>query len=137
MKETILFVSHDHSFLQEIATCIGSLRHRGFISAGTYESYLDVRKDARAIKLPKTVNASAKAETPKTSKETYVLRKEIASTESKIARLEQEIEKLTAVFAQTEYGSAKWDEASNKLATTKKQLAELTVKWESLLQQEA
>ncbi len=134
---TILFVSHDHSFLQGIATCIWELTPQGIHAyPGTYESYLYAKKALEQGNEPKATSIpKLQAQAPKTSKDSYNLRKEIASTESKISRLEGEILKLNNVFGQQKYGSAAWDEASEKLDATKKQLSELTAHWESLIAQ--
>ncbi len=105
---TLLIVSHDHSFLQGIATCIWELTPQGIHAyPGTYESYLYAKKALEQGNEPKATSMpKPQAQAPKTSKDSYNLRKEIASTESKISRLEGEILKLNNVFGQQKYGSA-------------------------------
>lgn len=131
---TIVFVSHDHNFLQSLATTIWELTPSGIHSyPGTYESYLDMKKVSERTEEHKPLVQNRAQEAQRTQKEQHALRKEIAAVESKIEKLERELEKLTHSFSRYEYGSADWEETSIKFTSTQKQLSELITLWESLL----
>ena len=129
---TLLFVSHDHSFLQNIATCIWELTPTGIERyPGTYESYLDWKKLVH--KEPAQEMSTQQVVVQRSSKEQYMQRKEIAALETKIEKLEKEIERLTLAFADCEYNSQSWQDIQAKLTATKKQLGEVAGDWEKLM----
>ncbi len=133
---TLLFVSHDHSFIQAIATCIWELTPNGIhVYPGSYESYLDIKKSREQASEQKSMAPAGQSQAQRPAKENYALRKEISAVESKIERLEKEIERLNLGFAHLEYGSYQWDQATKKLETAKKQLVDVTAQWESLTAQ--
>lgn len=129
---TILFVSHDHAFIQELATSIWELTPSGIVHfPGTYEEYLYTKKQTELAQTNTTSQQPSVTVSPvQSNKENYGRHKEIAALESKIARCEKDIEKLVKIFGETEYGSPQWIEAETKHEAAKKLLAELTAQWE-------
>ena len=134
---TILFVSHDHSFLESLATRIWELTPQGLNDyPGTYESFLEYKKSQ--IEVPGQTSKAQGGDghlqdiTP-TGKESHMLRKEVRALETKIARLERDIEVINQSFVKLEYGSDEYDLAAQKLKAAKQRLGELMVQWESLM----
>lgn len=132
---TMLFVSHDHSFLEMIATRIWELTPDGIHDyPGTYESYLYAKKNLENnIQQPQPAQKKQEIKPEQSSKNQYETKKQIASLESKIEKNEKEIQRLTQQFAEVDYGSTHYKELETKLAAVRKQLSENTVLWEQLI----
>ncbi len=129
---TMLFVSHDHSFIESLATRIWELTPYGLNDfPGTYESFLYYKKQRENQTSLEHVRINL-SEKPK-GKEQYVAKKELSSLENKIAKLEKEIERLNHTFFDLSYGSPEYQVASEKLTKKKEQLATLTSQWEELM----
>ncbi len=131
---TILFVSHDRSFIESLATRVWELGPTGLYDyPGTYESYVDFKKasqegnQAQSFTQPQT---NGSAEKPKQGKEAYEQRKEIAALVNKIARVEREIEELTQEFATIEYGTKAYENAAWKLRQKQNLFKDLSEQWE-------
>ena len=125
---TILFVSHDHSFLEALATRIWELTPTGLHDyPGTYEGFLAHKKQQDAPVI------SSAAPAPQKAKQSMTQKKELASLESKIEKLERSLEKLRNSFCTLEYGSASYAQAAAQLKETEKQLEELVAQWEAKL----
>jgi len=98
---TILFVSHDHDFIQELATDILELSPNGLYHyPGKYEEFLQDSKkhepttQKNATKEPKQKEKPAELSTQK--------RRDIRKTEQKIAKLEKQLEKREKLGTITE-----------------------------------
>lgn len=97
---TILFVSHDRYFMNNLATLTVELSRQGTETyLGNYDYYLDKKAEAAAIaaeKAPETVTATSAA--PSTDQQQYQLNKEQQKQERKLQRevtaLEQQLEEL-------------------------------------------
>ena len=126
---TMIFVSHDHAFLQELATRVWELTPNGIIDhLGTYESYLAYKRSLDAP-APSVTPAQAKSVT-QANKDQYAQRKKIASLEKSIARQEKQIAELNESFYKLTFGTAEYDTQAMFLKQAKKKLANLTVQWE-------
>lgn len=160
-KGTVLLVSHDHDFLQRIATRIFELTpHMLHSYQGSYEAYLayknDREKETHAaspvtgtqIPEPKTGQAfnqptrkpsGQKTAGPQTAdskaarKEQYVQRKEVASLESKIERLEKEIPALQTALGLCDYGSSRYHEIIERIKKAQAALTQAQNRWEELI----
>ena len=134
---TILFVSHDHDFVNNLATHIIVLTADGAtLYHGTYDEYL-YQKQMTAVE-PHTPDEPAVHSTPSKmaakapSSNDFELHKKIASAERMISKLEVEITKIEETFAELDYGTPQFDAAMQKLHTLKDQLAAQVAAWEKL-----
>jgi ATP-binding cassette subfamily F protein 3 len=136
---TILFVSHDHTFVNDLATSILELSATGAHSYhGTYEQYLDQKRmaqDIRATEQPvqapqpqKTVSQSIDPKTDRLAQR--AAKEELARLERMIKKLEFEIMQLNRKFESLTYGTDDFATATDQLNKTQKKLAEVTKAWE-------
>lgn len=147
---TMLFVSHDQDFLNNVASCIIELTPHGvFRYEGNYDSYVWQKKQqalnqaAEAATKP-TVAAhdfkleskvKAKADGTPSQKELVELRKEMKSLENKIERLEADIATVSELFQAMTYGTAEYDKAMGHIEEKQKALKEHAARWEKLTEQ--
>jgi ATP-binding cassette, subfamily F, member 3 len=135
---TILFVSHDHDFVNELATHIIELTPSGTILYhGSYDEYLYqkqyVTPSVQEHKPePVATSAAAESETDNKNSHNHELRKKIRSLEQKIEKLEQEISNQELLFADLTYGSPDFVHASDALNVLKKQHKTVLAEWELL-----
>jgi ATP-binding cassette subfamily F protein 3 len=133
---TVMLVSHDHDFLQRIATRILELTPHALNSyKGSYESYLACKKE---MQRDTAGEESTKQEAPKakvvtSQKERYLQRKELTSIEGKIERLEAKTAELTTSLGAVEYGSKNYHEIVEQIKKNKTILADLSKQWEVLM----
>lgn len=140
---TILFVSHDHDFLQKVATRILELTPDGLLSyPGNYESYIYSKKyGQQESKQVTSVVQEFKQQPPVQQrapekvdqKQLYLGRKELKTLESKINRFEKEIAEMNKSFEKIEYGSEEYTVSAKKFEAHKKQLQEMQTRWEELV----
>lgn len=129
-KGTILFVSHDHDFVNQLATHTAFLTpDAAHLYEGSYEDYLSQQEGnlskSKSGKLAKNVdNAAADA--------SYDLRKQSRNLERQIERLEQDIAQLEEGYADLEYGTPEFDQQTVKVNNVKRKLAQIMQEWESL-----
>lgn len=132
---TILFVSHDRTFLDKLATMTLELTPQGLYSyAGNYTDYLyhkqavGLADAAPAHVTPvKKQEETKKVEATKSSlsgRELFEARKKAQSMERKIGKLEQQLVELTS----------SGDADVRKIQECQKEVATLTAEWEALLQ---
>lgn len=130
-KGTILFVSHDHDFVNHLASSILELTPEGVLRYhGNYESFLAQKR------LSNKQTAFAKTAAPSVSvaaeQESKSARKDLNKIERAISKLESDKEKIQASFADLEYGTPEFDKAQEKLEAITKELKALTKEWEAL-----
>jgi ATP-binding cassette subfamily F protein 3 len=127
---TILFVSHDHYFVQELATSIVELSETGALSyPGTYEEYLDQRR----VQVQAHEPAHGVLIQQKKFIQNASVRKvhdELAKLERKIQKLERERTQLHKQFETLIYGTPEFTQATEKLQHTEKMLEQLIQEWE-------
>jgi ATPase components of ABC transporters with duplicated ATPase domains len=138
---TILFVSHDRTFLNGLATDILELTpDRTYSYSGNYDAYLYHKKHLEA---PQTDEKHAKQQTAQKSdrqeqkpanKELYAQRKQVQQVESSIHKLEKELAAITAQFATLVYGTPSYKDTLNKMHMLEQKIKEQYATWEELLQ---
>jgi ATP-binding cassette subfamily F protein 3 len=136
---TMLFVSHDHDFVNNLATHIIVLTADGAtLYHGTYDEYLyqkmtSAARSAESTSFEAKTTEKQKKDAPaKSTLHSHELQKKIASTERTISKLELEINKIQESFADLEYGTPPFDTAMKQLHTLKDQLAAQLAAWEKL-----
>jgi ATP-binding cassette subfamily F protein 3 len=134
---TILFVSHDRTFLDELATRVLELRPDGVRSyKGNFESYQYAKHIEERVELqkqgatadPKKQSKPVKKETPKTED----TKKKLQDLESKIAKLEREAEAIANKFADVSWGSDEYKKLEAAHQGLKDQLAQAYEQWEEI-----
>lgn len=137
-KGTILFVSHDREFINQLATHTIELTHHGaHVYHGNYNDYLHHKKV-----MGQTDSYSNSSPAPKTSMPTQRLsnqelneqRKKITKIEHAIEKLEQKIATIEKSFLTLSYGTPAFTQAQQKLADLHKERAVYEQEWEALTQ---
>jgi ATP-binding cassette subfamily F protein 3 len=156
---TILFVSHDRSFLDSLANRIFELTPHKIISyKGNYESYLyqkhhqEVREsgeDSQAhthshartglsvpqktvTRTPDTNTQDSKQDKKQEEKDRYELRKKITNLERKIERCEQERDSLYKQYDQGDTQNDGFVSLNKKVQEVQQELEKLYDSWEAL-----
>jgi len=137
---TILFVSHDRSFLNSLATDILDLTLDGTFSyEGNYDDYLYYKKQMEQEEglSKKTKKKKPKSKDEKTSgKEGHLQRKQLKKVESSIGKLEKKIADLMKQFETIAYGTDEYSDASARLQKLQSDLAQKNQEWEMLMEQQ-
>ncbi|MCX5922412.1 MAG: ABC-F family ATP-binding cassette domain-containing protein [Candidatus Dependentiae bacterium] len=134
---TILFVSHDHDFINKLATRIIELTPSGTHGyLGNYESYLYQKKHETSA-APKAksafANLAAVAEAPKKpAGNQYEIKKLTRKLELKIAKLEKDIAAVEETFSNLTYGSQNFITTQENLNKLKAELKDAAHAWEEL-----
>lgn len=135
---TMLFVSHDHDFVNNLATHIIVLSADGAtLYHGSYDEYLYQKQMVEALRGKSSVHKTEpeQTHTDTTTKTTHTdgdRHKKISSVERMISKLELDITKVEESFADHEYGTPEFDAAMKKLHALKEQLATQVAAWEKL-----
>lgn len=132
---TILFVSHDHDFVNELATHTVFLKpDSAHLYEGSYEDYLN-QEELNNQKNHKTPNKSDHKKTSVTESEEskQEKRKQAGRLESQINKLEQEITKIEYGFDGLFYGTIEFDKQVKMLDDARAKLKTMQEEWESLL----
>lgn len=132
---TILFVSHDHDFVNHLATKILELTPKGaIVYHGNYEAFLAQKKEREAllgINSESSTTKSTHADSSSSSKRNS--QKQAHELEKLIAKLEASLQKSGERFAVLEYGTPEFDKEQVKYAATQKELDTAVKEWERLL----
>ncbi len=141
-KGTILFVSHDQGFINQLATHTIELTSTGtHVFAGNYEAYIYYKKqielDAQAVIEKTNAAANISAEKQKkgvvrTAQESQEIRKEIKKLERSIDQLEHEIMIIQQSFAQLTYGTTTFIAAHEALKKSEQHYKAAMERWEQL-----
>lgn len=132
---TIIFVSHDQDFVNQLATHIIELTPQGTsLYEGDYDSYEYQKQFALTGDngTAGNTNSNSSVKTSGAADGDSAKRKQIRTLEQKIAKMEQEKDAVALLFADLEYGTSAFDEAQKKFDTLNKQLATMTKEWEEL-----
>ncbi len=129
-RGTILFVSHDHDFVNQLATHTAFLTpDSAHLYEGSYEDYLKMQEDdlgksklSKGVKKPSGNDGSSDDG----------LRKQVRVLERQIERLESDIQDLENGYADLEYGTPEFDQQTAKLKTSQRKLAQIMREWEDL-----
>ncbi|MFT6765748.1 MAG: ATP-binding cassette subfamily F protein 3 [Alteromonas naphthalenivorans] len=136
---TMLFVSHDHDFVNKLATRIIELTPDGINSYfGNYESYLDQKRLACELSDPsQDKQQSSKNQKSSVSKENrkgdFDKKKETQKLERKIEKIEKDIERINMRFADLEYGTEEFSTAQRQSQEKEKELKAVQKEWEKFI----
>ena len=140
---TLLFVSHDRYFVNQVATKVLELTDNGVNEyLGNYDYYIE-KKDTVVGKY--TFTSSEKSKADKSSKDDWVKQKELSAKKGKLERelksIEKEIEELEIKISKLDEeladptnatNSAKLNELSTKKAEIEERITPIYDKWEEL-----
>ena len=125
---TMLFVSHDQDFVNNLATRIIELSENGIISFdGNYDAYMEFKnsfdkkttaKDAKA-----TVATKAVKESTLSKKELFELRKKYKNLENNMNKYKVELETLVAGMYNFAFGTPEYNQAQEKKDVLEKRIA--------------
>jgi ATP-binding cassette subfamily F protein 3 len=136
---TILFVSHDHDFINKLSNRVIELTPHGVHSYhGNYDLFLQQKRDSEQLnkKVESSVGNDASRNSEKEDrKANYAAKKDQQRLEAKIARLEAEIRRLQNSFADIDYGTPEFDETDKALDAAKAELETVQQEWEKLVAQ--
>ncbi len=133
---TMLFVSHDRDFINDLATHVMELTPEGtHIYHGNYDDF-GYQKECLANltepKEKKTSAAKTASAAPDTDDKADDQKRELRLLERKIEKYEQQIAQVGLQFADLEYGTPEFDTAQTKFNTLRKELSEAMAAWEKL-----
>jgi ATP-binding cassette subfamily F protein 3 len=127
---TLLFVSHDHDFINKLATHIIELTPQGSILyEGNYNDYL-YRKQHENVNSQQKIEKVHDQKQKKSDDTDHT--KQIKSLEHKINKLEHDISRIQQKFADLIYGTREFQDAQNKLKKAQQELEALMREWEKL-----
>lgn len=137
---TLLFVSHDHQFIQGLATEILELTPQGLHHyPGKYEEFLAYKKSKETPApgaAPKPVQKVKQEQKPMpevpSSPEQKERQKAIRGVENRIKGLEQKIERATVSLGLAAYGDPAHEKLLKDLAKMQAELKQLSTEWEKL-----
>lgn len=134
-KGTILFVSHDHDFINEISNRILELTPDGVHGyIGNYESYLYQKSHAESLR-PGAAKAQASQASVSVESKKVVsddTAKHIKRLEGKIAANEQKVKNVQERLDRAVFGSLEFDQETKLLNKLNRELQEFAVQWEAL-----
>lgn len=131
---TMLFVSHDKDFVNDLATHIIELTPNGaYLYHGNYDSFILQKQSANNAFEAKNIVEKSKNKQAANPDEIKALEKDIKQAERIISQIESKIFKLSNAFADLEFGSEQFSKNQAKLDLLKKELAEAEAGWEELV----
>ena len=129
---TILFVSHDHAFIQDLATDILELTSNGlYYYPGTYEDFLDDKRRREAATAP-IKKHPMEFKSSKQRMHSKDDQKELKKIERQIEKLEKDLEKKYLQLAPLDFGSTEYQKIINKIDEIKETVAKAYQEWEQL-----
>jgi len=136
---TVLLVSHDRAFLNNIVTSSLVFEGEGSVNeyVGGYDDWLRQRKDAAPAEPPQVKERKEKSRTPreKPRKLSFKEQRELESLPQKIETLETEQQQIHASMADPNFYRENGDRVNalkTRLETLKKELDEAYRRWEEL-----
>ena len=116
---TLLFVSHDQDFVNNLATRIIELSENGVISYdGNYDAYIEFKnsldRKPNAPTAKTAVQAKAVKESILSKKELFELRKKYKNLENNMNKYKTELETLLAGMYNFAFGTSEYDQAQEK-----------------------
>lgn len=137
---TMVFVSHDHDFINKLATRILELTPNKITSyQGNYTEYLYQKHQTPSIP-PAQPNApssptSINKPSAENNKALFEMRKNIKKLEQSIEHYERKIQNLEEHFTHLVYGSTDYQANVDQLSELRKNLATTMERWENLQQE--
>ncbi len=141
---TVIIISHDREFIDNIAThCIAFDENNNIsINVGGYSDWLQRAKvsapsksEAKPKEKPAQAKSAASEQPQKAKKLSYNEQKELASLPALIEKLESQISEIEAQMGEPEFYNRPKDEITSlntKVADLKKDLAQAYERWEAL-----
>jgi ATP-binding cassette subfamily F protein 3 len=127
---TLFFVSHDHQFVQDLATDILELTPKGLHHyPGNYEEFLAYKKAQQPTVAPQQTEPQQEAQKKKRPKDDED-QKNAREMERTIQRLEQQIQQKSVQLTEQEYGSAQYDQTLAKIVALQRELDQAMAAWE-------
>lgn len=124
---TLLFVSHDQDFVNNLATRIIELSENGIISFnGNYDAYMEFKNTLDRKASVAAVKAQAKSPVKESSlskKELFELRKKYKNLENNMSKYKVELETVLANSYAAAFGSAEYTAAQEKKDVLEKRIA--------------
>ncbi|GMR05885.1 MAG: ATP-binding cassette domain-containing protein [Gammaproteobacteria bacterium] len=135
---TLLLISHDRSFINDVVTSTLSFEGNGVVDeyVGGYDDWMRQRTAVTAEKNPTPKTATAKPGTTKQTKLSYKLQRELDELPQKIEQLEQAQQALHDSMSEADYFKRDKDDITSdqkKLAEIDKELEQAYARWEELL----
>lgn len=131
---TILFVSHDRSFLNDLATRVIELTPNGVISfEGNYDEFLYYKNQINQAHTPEKIGISSKKVIQKPETNDFEKAKKVNTLERKIQQLDKKIKEQELAFADLRYGTNEFKKADEALKKLQTEHAQLMQEWESLI----
>lgn len=131
---TILFVSHDRSFLNDLATRVIELTPNGVISfVGNYDEFLYYKNQLNQPAITSKATIPAKKNDQKPETNDFEKAKKIAALERKIQQLDKKIKDQEVAFADLRYGTNEFKKADEALKALQAEHKQAMQEWESLL----
>jgi len=140
-KGTLLLVSHDRSFVNNVVTSTICLEGNGRVSEyiGGYDDYLHQSKSNTSqtvseVKVKKSVKQKRKKSPDASKKLTFKEKRELEELMPNIEKLEEEQEKLVALFSDAEFYKDTEDvtTAKSRLSFLKNEIEGLYERWDYL-----
>jgi ATP-binding cassette subfamily F protein uup len=138
---TVLLVSHDRAFINDVVTSTLALEGEGRVNeyVGGYDDWLRQRQNKEENQAVR-VQTEVKIEAPRAQKEkprklTFKEQKELDTLPQRIAELESEQERITQTMADPDFyreSGPKVSEFTARLDAVKKELAKVYARWEEL-----
>jgi ATP-binding cassette subfamily F protein uup len=134
---TLLLVSHDRTFLDNVVTSTIAFEGDGEVHEyiGGYEDWLRQKRDNSEKTEPTKKKQESKAAAPKAKKLSYNLQRELEQLPKEIDKLEKKIEAITLEMAKPEFyqqDKSIVSRAGNNLRELQEQLDKCFVRWEEL-----
>lgn len=133
---TIVFVSHDHDFIRELATHILELnQNEAHLYGCDYETYLYQKRSDQRTKEPVKVPQSRlqSVTTDKSNHEEKQQKKELRDVENKLSIVEKKIKQIEDSFLSLTYGTPEFHQADQQLKQERKKLEDLSAMWEKFI----
>ena len=134
---TILFVSHDRSFVNDLATHIIELTPNGsYFYHGNYDSFIDQKETAESNGLASgSLEGLTKGHQfkPGDSDKAKSLKKEAVQAERLVSQIDSKISKASEAFADLDYGTPEFEENEKRVAKLRQELSFAEKEWELLM----
>lgn len=129
---TIIFVSHDRAFLNDLATRVIELTPTGIISfTGNYDEFLYYKKQMNLQESAKAVSKQTKTSVQEQTNN-FEIQKKLRSLEKKIDYFEAKIHDKELSFASLTFGADAFKKAEADLKSLQRQRDDAMREWESL-----
>jgi ATP-binding cassette, subfamily F, member 3 len=131
---TMIFVSHDQDFTNELATHILELtKDHTHLYHGNYQEYLYQKSLQQEAPESASSTSSSKPNQKNVQSDAQTEIKKARVTESTIAKLEKQIKEVEHSFVDLAYGTPEFNKAQEKLTKLQKELEQQMHEWETYI----